>query len=70
MSDPQWEKVKDIFQAALEKHKDDPEGQFEAGVEFATGQAAELMAAGIPGMHFYVLNKSEATKRVLTALRR
>ena len=27
------------------------------------------MAAGVPGIHFYVLNKSEATKRVLTALR-
>jgi methylenetetrahydrofolate reductase (NADPH) len=58
------------FQAALEQHKDDPEGQFEVGVEFAAQQAAELMAAGIPGIHFYVLNKSEATKRVLTALRR
>lgn len=58
------------FAATLEKHKDDPTGQFEAGVEFATRQVADLMAAGIPGIHFYVLNKSEATKRVLTALRR
>jgi methylenetetrahydrofolate reductase (NADPH) len=58
------------FEAALERHKDDPDGQFQAGVEFAAAQAAELMAAGIPGIHFYVLNKSEATKAVLTALRR
>jgi methylenetetrahydrofolate reductase (NADPH) len=58
------------FAAAMEKHKDDPDGQFEAGVDFATRQAADLMQAGIPGIHFYVLNKSEATKRVLTALRR
>jgi methylenetetrahydrofolate reductase (NADPH) len=57
------------FIAALDKHKDDPEGQFEAGVDFATQQAADLMKAGIPGIHFYVLNKSEATKRVLTALK-
>lgn len=63
-------KLPRAFQAALEKHKNDPDGQFEAGVEFATQQAADLMDAGIPGMHFYVLNKSEATKRVLTALRR
>jgi methylenetetrahydrofolate reductase (NADPH) len=63
-------KLPSEFQAALERHKDDPDGQFEAGVEFATAQAADLMAAGIPGMHFYVLNKSEATKRVLTSLRR
>jgi methylenetetrahydrofolate reductase (NADPH) len=58
------------FLAALEKHKDDPDGQFEAGVEFATRQAADLIAHGIPGIHFYVLNKSEATKRVLTSLRK
>ena len=58
------------FESALEKHADDAEGQFEVGVEFAARQAAELVAAGVPGMHFYVLNKSEAAKRVLTELRR
>jgi methylenetetrahydrofolate reductase (NADPH) len=63
-------KLPPTFAATLEKYKDDPEGQFEAGVEFATRQVADLMAADIPGIHFYVLNKSEATKRVLTALRR
>jgi methylenetetrahydrofolate reductase (NADPH) len=62
-------KLPAAFVAALEQHKDDPAGQFEAGVDFATRQAADLMKAGIPGIHFYVLNKSEATKRVLTALR-
>jgi methylenetetrahydrofolate reductase (NADPH) len=56
------------FLAALEKHADDPDGQFEAGVEFAIRQAAELLDGGAPGMHFYVLNKSEATRRVLNAL--
>jgi methylenetetrahydrofolate reductase (NADPH) len=63
-------RLPETFVAALDRHKDNPEGQFEAGVEFATNQAADLMAHGIPGLHFYVLNKSEATKRVLTALRR
>jgi methylenetetrahydrofolate reductase (NADPH) len=56
------------FLAALEKHADDPAGQFEAGVQFAIDQAADLLAADVPGIHFYVLNKSEATCRVLTAL--
>jgi methylenetetrahydrofolate reductase (NADPH) len=58
------------FLTALEKHVNNPDGQFETGVEFAIRQAADLMAEGVPGIHFYVLNKSEATKRVLTALRR
>lgn len=57
------------FTAALEKHVDDAAGQFEAGVEFAIEQCRELIDAGAPGVHFYVLNKSEATRRVLTELK-
>ena len=47
---------------------DDADAQFEVGVEFATRQTADLLESGVPGIHFYVLNKSEATSRVLTAL--
>ncbi len=53
------------FVEKLGKHEDDADWQFEAGVEFATQQTQELIASGIPGIHFYVLNKSEATSRVL-----
>ena len=53
------------FLAALAEHEDTSPGQFDVGVEFATRQASELIAAGVPGIHFYVLNKSEATERVL-----
>ncbi|MEQ8209546.1 MAG: methylenetetrahydrofolate reductase [NAD(P)H] [Lacipirellulaceae bacterium] len=56
------------FVAALEKHEEASEGQFEVGVEFATKQTAELLEAGVPGIHYYVLNKSAATKRVLEAV--
>jgi methylenetetrahydrofolate reductase (NADPH) len=58
------------FITALERHADNEEGQFETGVEFAIHQTTGLLAADVPGIHFYVLNKSEATRRVLTALRR
>ena len=53
------------FLAALSRHEDGSAGQFEVGVEFAAKQTAELVAAGVPGIHYYVLNKSEATERVL-----
>ena len=43
----------------------DPSWQFSAGVEFARKQVAELLQNGIPGIHFYVLNKSQATAEVL-----
>ncbi|MEQ1830130.1 MAG: methylenetetrahydrofolate reductase [NAD(P)H] [Pirellula sp.] len=41
--------------------------QFAAGVEFAQSQVAELLNEGVPGIHFYVLNKSQATGEVLKA---
>jgi methylenetetrahydrofolate reductase (NADPH) len=61
-------KLPSAFVAALQKYANDPEGQFEVGVDFATEQTHALLADGVPGIHFYVLNKSEATRRVLSAL--
>lgn len=58
------------FQSALESCESDAEAQFEAGVDFATEQVQQLIDAGIPGLHFYVLNKSPATCRVLRAVTR
>jgi methylenetetrahydrofolate reductase (NADPH) len=50
--------------------KDDPDWQFQAGVRQATRQVQELVDAGIPGIHFYVLNKSPATAAVLEGVKR
>jgi methylenetetrahydrofolate reductase (NADPH) len=48
--------------------QDDKTAQFEIGVEHAITQCRELVAAGVPGIHFYVLNRSEACERILEAL--
>lgn len=52
----------------LENVQDDASAQFEIGVEHAIQQCRELLAAGVPGMHFYVLNRSQACQRILDAL--
>jgi len=49
--------------------REDPDWHFQVGIEFATNQVRELLAAGVPGLHFYVLNKSQATAAVLQAVR-
>lgn len=50
--------------------KDDADWQFAVGVRRATEQVQELIDAGVPGIHFYVLNKSSATSAVLSAVNR
>jgi len=58
-------RLPDEFTRAFEAAGDDEAAQFEVGVEFATRQVRGLLDAGVPGIHFYVLNKSPATMRVL-----
>ncbi len=58
------------FVEQLTDYEDQPEGQFQVGVEFATRQVQGLLDAGIPGIHFYVLNKSPATAAVLRGVSR
>ena len=58
-------RLPEAFTRAFEAAGDDEAAQFEAGVAFAATQVRELLDGGVPGLHFYVLNKSPATIRVL-----
>ena len=60
-------KLPDQFVQRLSQNEDDADWQFEVGVEFAAAQVKELIDQGAAGVHFYVLNKSQATLRVLEA---
>lgn len=53
----------------LRKLQDDPHAVLSLGVAHATAQCVELLQRGAPGLHFYTLNKSPATRTILTAIR-
>ncbi|MFN2615676.1 MAG: methylenetetrahydrofolate reductase [NAD(P)H] [Thermoleophilaceae bacterium] len=53
----------------LGERADDPEAVAELGVAYATLQCSDLLARGAPGIHFYTLNRSPATRAILAALR-
>lgn len=47
----------------------DTEAEAELGVAYASQQATDLMQRGAPGIHFYSLNRSYATRSILASLR-
>jgi len=52
----------------LEKRGDDDEAVAQFGIDYATHQCQELLRQGVPGIHFYTLNKARATTAILKNL--
>ena len=60
------ERYRELYRRSI----DDPEAVVRVGVEHATAQCKGLLEGGAPGVHFYTLNKSPATREVFLNLKR
>ena len=61
-------KIPPPLRVRLDQLSRDDEAAVEFGIEYATQQCEELLRAGVPGLHFYTLNKSRSTVQVLKNL--
>jgi methylenetetrahydrofolate reductase (NADPH) len=69
MADMCGSAIPDALRRELHGRAEDAEAVLDFGVAYATLQCAELLAAGAPGIHFYTLNRSPATRAILSALK-
>jgi methylenetetrahydrofolate reductase (NADPH) len=60
--------VPEVLQRAIDEQPDD-EGIRNIGVNHCIKQCAELLEAGVPGLHFYTFNRARAATQILGALR-
>ena len=61
-------KIPAVLRNKLDELGDNDEAATEFGIEYATAQCEGLLRAGVPGLHFYTLNKSHSTVQVLKNL--
>ena len=55
--------------SAFEKIKNSPDDVRKLGVEMATKLCEDLLAAGVPGLHFYTMNTSTATREIFAQIK-
>lgn len=61
--------IPDSLIKRLEDAADEPEAVSRIGVEHATDQCVELLSKGVPGIHFYTLNRSKSTLHIMENLK-
>jgi methylenetetrahydrofolate reductase (NADPH) len=62
-------KIPAALMERLEKRRGKPGRVMATGIEWAIDQCIDLLDRGVPGIHFYTLNKSEATRTILAGVR-
>ncbi len=53
----------------LSKRENDDEGAVRYGIELAARICGELLKSGVPGLHFYALNRADSVEAILKNLR-
>ena len=61
-------KIPADLDAELDRLGEDDDTVRELGIEYAARQVEELWDAGVPGVHFYVLNRSYSVSKILDRL--
>ncbi len=61
-------KLPPSFVERLDDLGDDDAAVTQFGIEYATRQCRDLLAAGVPGLHFYTLNKAHSTSEIVRRL--
>jgi methylenetetrahydrofolate reductase (NADPH) len=56
---PRW------IKKSMAAYEDDPASQRQLGLEIVTRQCEQLIANGVPGLHFYTMNQSALTRAIL-----
>ena len=57
-------RIPERLQGLLAKVEDDDEAAIQLGIDFATEQCEGLIEYGVPGLHFYSLNKSRSVTAI------
>ncbi len=62
-------RIPEDLHGRLRRFQDDPSVVMAIGIEHAIRQCRRLLEANAPGLHFYTLNKSHATRSILAAVK-
>ena len=62
-------RIPDRLQVNLDRYANDDEACGKFGIDYASEQCADLLRDGVPGLHFYTLNKASSTSAILRNLK-
>ena len=57
------------FTKMIAQYEHDPEGLFDAGIQYAVDQIRDLIRNGVDGIHLYTMNNPEVARRVYDAIK-